>query len=140
MTLPVQDSDFGQRVQRRLREEQVIWFVTSGDDETPQPNPVWFLWDGGDSVLIYNDIKAKRLEHVAVRPRVALHFNDDDGGDVVVLAGVAEQDLEAPAPDFNAEYLEKYRDGIAALGTDAEGFARRWSVPLRVRVTKVRGH
>lgn len=140
MTLPVKDGAFGERVQRRLREEQVIWFVTVGDDGTPQPNPVWFLWDGSDGVLIYNDINARRLEHVAVRPRVSLHFDSRGEDDVVVLTGVAEQALEAPAPNHSADYLAKYGDAITRLGTDPDGFAQRWSVPLRIRVTKVRGH
>lgn len=44
--LPDADSEFGQRVRARLRDEQVIWFTTVGADGTPQPNPVWFIWQG----------------------------------------------------------------------------------------------
>ena len=46
MTLDL-DSDLGRRAARRLREEEVIWLVTVGQDGTPQPSPVWFLWKGG---------------------------------------------------------------------------------------------
>ncbi len=42
---------FGARVAQRLREEHLIWLTTVGADGTPQPNPVWFLWDGA-SVLV----------------------------------------------------------------------------------------
>ena len=45
---------FGERAQRRLREEHVAWLTTTSEDATPQPVPVWFLWDGADSILIYS--------------------------------------------------------------------------------------
>jgi PPOX class probable F420-dependent enzyme len=139
MTIP--DSDFGQRVRQRLRDERLIWFTTTGADGTPQPNPVWFLWEEDrDSVLIYNATQARRIEHVAVRPRVSLNFQaDKHGGDIVVITGVAEQALDAPANKDHAEYVAKYADGIKAIGSDPEKFARDYSVPLRVRFTKVRG-
>ena len=50
---PDPSTPFGQRVQRRLRDEQVIWLTTVGADGTPQPNPVWFLVDG-TTVVVYN--------------------------------------------------------------------------------------
>ena len=39
-------TEFGKRVEQRLRDEQIGWIVTVGTDGTPQPSPVWFLWDG----------------------------------------------------------------------------------------------
>src|SRR3954470_4463758 len=107
MTIP--DSEFGRRVRQRLQDETVVWFTTTGADGTPQPNPVWFLWEPDQgSVLIYNATRAKRLEHVAVRPRVSLNFQaDEHGGDVVVITGVAEQALDAPANKDHAEYVAK---------------------------------
>jgi PPOX class probable F420-dependent enzyme len=137
----IPNSDFGNRVRTRLREESLIWFTTVGADGTPQPNPVWFLWEEDTStVLIYNATNAARLEHVAVRPRIALNFHANaGGGDVVVLTGVAEQALDAPPVDRHDAYLAKYAEGIKNLGSDAEKFARDYSVPLRIRITKVRG-
>jgi PPOX class probable F420-dependent enzyme len=139
MTIP--DTEFGQKVRQRLRDEKLIWFTTVGADGTPQPNPVWFLWEEDqDSVLIYNATQAKRIEHVALRPRVALNFQaNEQGGDIVVITGVAEQALDAPANNDHAEYTRKYADGIKAIGSDPEKFASDYSVPLRVRFTKVRG-
>lgn len=137
----IPDSDFGKRVRDRLRTEEQIWFTTTGADATPQPNPVWFLWDErDDSVLIYNATHARRLDHVAVRPRVSLNFNSDEhGDDVVVIAGVAEQALDVPPVHENDAYLQKYDAGIARIGSNREKFARDYSVPLRVRFAKVRG-
>ena len=42
---------FGVRAERRLREDRIGWLVTVGQDGTPQPNAVWFAWDGS-SLLI----------------------------------------------------------------------------------------
>jgi hypothetical protein len=40
------DSELGAAIDRRLREEQIIWLTTIGPDRVPQPSPVRFLWDG----------------------------------------------------------------------------------------------
>jgi PPOX class probable F420-dependent enzyme len=138
----IPDSEFGHRARRRLQDESVIWLTTASAQGTPQPNPVWFLWYQDDeSVLVYNATHAKRLERFALRPRVALHFDSDGrGGDVVVLTGVAEQALDVPGADANDAYLAKYRDSIGRLGMDPAQFAEAYSVPVRVRVTRLRGH
>jgi PPOX class probable F420-dependent enzyme len=136
----IPDSDFGTRARRRLQDEIVIWLTTTSADGTPQPNPVWFLWEeDADAVLIYNANNAKRLEHVAVRPRVSLHLDGNGrGGDIVVLTGAAERALDVPPVDQNETYLAKYADQIARM-SDPQTFAQEYSVPLRVRVTRLRG-
>src|SRR5436190_12240754 len=52
MSLVDASTEFGQRVERRLREEKIAWLTTVAPSGTPQPVPVWFLWDGSDSMLI----------------------------------------------------------------------------------------
>jgi PPOX class probable F420-dependent enzyme len=140
MPLPDETTTFGARVRERLRAETVIWLTTTAADGTPQPNPVWFLWEEPDSVLVYNRTDARRLDHVAVRPRVALNFDGNGrGGDVVVLTGVAEQAGDAPAPDRHRGYLDKYREAMTGVSGDVEAFARDYGVPLRIRIGRVRG-
>ena len=137
MTIP--DSPFGAHVRERLRDERLVWLTTVDDDGTPQPNPVWFWWDGADSVLVYNDNTARRLERLASGCRVSLHFQADAGGDdVVVLTGRAEAAPDAPAPMANDAYLAKYADAIAAFD-DPRGFDERYDVPVRIRIERVRG-
>src|SRR5262245_25255265 len=116
--LPSPSTPFGERVERRLREEPVIWMTTVGADGTPQPNPVWFLWDGG-SVLVYSLPDAARLPHIRRNPRVALHFDGNGrGGDIVVLVGDARISQDDPPADHLPVYIEKYRDFIArSFGT-----------------------
>ena len=138
--IPDPSTEFGARVRRRLTEETTIWLTTVGRDGTPQPNVVGFLWDGGTRVLTYNQAGARRLANIRRQPRVSLHFDGDGrGGDIVVLTGTAEILDEHPAVPDNPAWLAKYGDAIAARFGDPVKFAETFSVPVRIRLTRVRG-
>ncbi len=133
---------FGQRVERRLWEEAIIWLVTVGLDGTPQPSPVWFLWDG-DGFLIYSRPDTPKLRNIERNPRVSLHLDGDGrGGNIVVITGDARIVPDHPPATEVAEYMRKYDSGgfIARIGRDAAGFARAYSVSIRIRPTGLRGH
>lgn len=132
-------TEFGSRITRRMREEQVIWLVTVGSDLAPQPSPVWFLWDG-DTFLIFSQPEKPKLRNIARSPKVALHFNStEDGGDVVIFTGKAWIETAEPPEDQRLAYIEKYRQGIADIGLTPDGMAESYSVAVRVRPEKVRG-
>lgn len=139
--LPSTTTPFGERVARRLREEPIIWLTTVGADGTPQPNPVWFLWEGGETMLVYSLNDAARERHLQRSPRVALNFDGNGtGGDIIVLTGTARISSEEPPADANAEYVQKYSARItASFGTPAN-FASKYSVPMRITIERVRGH
>ena len=139
--LPDPSTDFGSRVARRLDEEPIAWLTVTDGAGTPQPAPIWFLWDG-ESALIYSSHAAKRLAHLRARPRVALHLDGDGhGGDIVVLTGEITDAPDAPAVPDNAPYLAKYGDFISGGGWGTpEVFAETYSVPLRFHPRRVRGH
>ena len=107
---------------------------------TPQPNPVWFLFEPeSDSLLIYNDRKARRLAYVDTHPAVAAHFNTaPEGEDVVIFTGRLERAPEAPAPDQNQAYIEKYAAPIERIGFNNASFAERYSVAMRLYIEKTR--
>ncbi|MDQ6918809.1 MAG: TIGR03667 family PPOX class F420-dependent oxidoreductase [Candidatus Dormibacteraeota bacterium] len=130
----------GRRTVERLETEIGIWLTTVAPDGTPQPNPVWFLWDGA-TVLIYSHNKAARLRNLRGNPRVALNFDSPDGGDsdVNIVTGSASLAPEEPPPDQNAAYLAKYAAAITRIGMDTESFTQLYSVALRVTPEKVRG-
>lgn len=44
-----------------MGEEEVIWITSVSKDGTPQPNPVGFLLQDDNSILIYNMVNANRL-------------------------------------------------------------------------------
>ena len=138
--LPDPTTDFGSRVARRLAEEVVAWLTVVDGAGTPQPAPVWFLWDG-ESALIYSLTEAKRLAHLRARPRVAMHLDGNgQGGDVVVLTGGIVEAPDAPAPADNPSYLNKYGERITSGWGSAEAFGAQYSVPLRFTPRRVRGH
>jgi PPOX class probable F420-dependent enzyme len=130
---------FGERAQRRLRDERIGWLTTTSDDLTPQPVPVWFLWDDADSFLIYSKPGTAKLRNIATRAGVSLHLDGNGkGGDVVVVLGSAALSDDPPADALPA-YLEKYADFIAGNGWTPETFAAEYSVPLRITATRLRG-
>src|SRR5512136_282602 len=90
-------TDFGQRVARRLREERIIWLITVDSHGVPQPNPIWFWWDG-ETILMYSLPDTAKLRNIAAHPPVTLHFDGDGrGGDIVVITGEARLDPAAPS-------------------------------------------
>lgn len=134
------DGQFGRRVRERLEIEKVIWLTTVGTDGTPQPNPVWFLWQQ-EGFLVYNRSGANRLAHIARRPKVSLNFDGDGhGGDIIVFAGHARTVEDQPPPHVLPAYREKYGEAMIRVAGSAENFSVDYSVALRIDVTRVRGH
>lgn len=137
--LPDPTTPFGARVAERLQHERIIWLTTTSASGVPQPNPVWFWWDG-ESFLIYNLPHAARIKHIRRDPHVSLHFNSDaDGNDIVVFTGVATEAPDAPSPDQHPEYVARYRQSIDANLGGVHEFASTYSLALRVTPDKVRG-
>jgi PPOX class probable F420-dependent enzyme len=133
-------TEFGERVQRRLAEERIIWLTTVSGSSTPQPRPVWFLWDG-ETFLIYSRQDTYKETHIKSNPKVALNFDGNGmGGDIVVFTGRAQIAEDALSADQVSEYVEKYQEGFLRLGMTKEEFASTYSLPIRVKPDKLRGH
>jgi PPOX class probable F420-dependent enzyme len=134
------NSPLGKRIAERLQTEKAIWLTTVGPDGTPQPNPVWFLWDGS-TVLVYSQTKAVRLRNIRNNPRVSLNFDSHARGeaDVHVITGTARIAAGEPTVTQCPAYLAKYSDAIVEIGSEAEKFAQSYSVPLRITPEKIRG-
>ena len=133
-------TDFGRRVERRLRDEWIIWLTTTGSDLTPQPRPVWFYWNGQD-FLIFSRPDTYKLRHISKRPLVSLHLDSDGrGGDIVVFTGHASVQEAAPAADEIQVFIEKYQVGLRRLNMTPEEFTQRYKVPLRIEPDNLRGH
>jgi PPOX class probable F420-dependent enzyme len=135
-----ESTEFGARVARHLREDVVVWMTTVTPAGAPLPMPVWFHWDGGEHVAMYSQPGA-RVRNVEANPHVTLNFaGDGGGGDIVVLSGEATADHDAPPADQAPDYLEKYDEHIARIGMTPETFAERYSVPVRIKLERLRGH
>lgn len=131
---------FGRAVQQQLANQYVIWLTTVDSKLTPQPRPVWFIWEN-DSFLIFSQAHAQKAKHILKHPRVALHFNTDETGDkqVIVFTGEASIDASSPPAHEVPAYLKKYKDGIDALEMTPEEFSREYSTAIKIRPTEVRG-
>jgi PPOX class probable F420-dependent enzyme len=133
-------TEFGARVARHLRDDVVVWLTTVTPAGSPLPRPVWFVWDGERSVAMFSRPGA-RVRNIEANPRVTLNFaGDGRGGDIVVLSGNATVDAEAASADRAPEYLAKYDRHIARIGMTPERFAQRYSVPVRIELTRLSGH
>ncbi|MDQ3658349.1 MAG: TIGR03667 family PPOX class F420-dependent oxidoreductase [Actinomycetota bacterium] len=106
--------------------------MTVRRDGQPQSVPVWFLWDG-DTMLAYSQPDRQKLHNIERNPRVGFNLNSNANGvDVARAECMAEVVEDAPPSDEVSEYLEKYRESIARIGFDPEGFARAYPVALRL--------
>jgi PPOX class probable F420-dependent enzyme len=130
-------TEFGRHVLERLRDDEVVWLTTVAADGTPQPNPVWFFWDG-EAIVVYSQPNAAKLRNLARNPRVSVNFEvGPSQEDIVVVTGVARVTPDVASHD--SRYVEKYAAGIEEIGFDREGYAARFSVELRVTPEKARG-
>ena len=134
-------TEFGQRAARRLHEEHLAWLTTVSPSGQPQPVLVWFLWDGDSSVLLYSRPNTPKLRNIGENPRVSLHLDGDGrGGNAVVCLGQARVSDDRPANEVS-DYVEKYRSLIVDRNRwTPESFAADYSVPMRISVSRIRGH
>lgn len=133
-------SKFGRFAKKHIQSEYFIWLTTVDSSGTPQPKPVWFIWEN-DSFLIFSQPNTQKVKHILKHPRVALHFNTDDTGDkrVVVFTGEASIDATSPAAHEVPAYFKKYKESIAGLEMSPEEFSREYSIAIKIRPTEVRG-
>ena len=112
-------TDLGKRVLDLLDSEQVIWLTTVDSKGSPQPRPVWFLWDGS-SLLIYSSSDVHKLRHLARNARVSLNFNSDPGrapGRCFDRRGARRSGRPARGP--GAALSREVREGDCRVGDDA---------------------
>jgi PPOX class probable F420-dependent enzyme len=105
----------------------------------PRPIPIWFLWDGDSSILLYSRPDKQKLRNIAANPNVSLNLDSDRvDADIVICWGQIRVSDDPPSNEV-PDYLEKYRERIAALGWTPESFAGDFSVPLRIELSRIHG-
>ena len=131
------NSKLGVHVAKRLQEEHILWLTTVASDGTPQPNPVWFYWDG-KIIHVRSQPSSHKLQNITQNPKVSMNFQaDEQGGDVVVLTGDATIDRNPPEPD--PKFIEKYREAIPKIGHTPESLAAAYNVLIRIMPKRLRG-
>ena len=134
------NSKLGRKAKRLIKQNYIAWLTTVDSSLTPQPRPVWFIWEA-DSFLIFSQPDAHKLRHLVARPRVSIHFNTDRTGDedVLVFPGSAIIQPDASPAHKVPAYLKKYSLGMKVLKLTPEEFSRAYSVAIRVTPTSLRG-
>jgi len=136
-----ESTDLGALVARHLREDRIVWLTTVTPGGAPLPSPVWFWWDGADTVYVFSLPDTARTRNIDANPKVSLNFaGDGAGGDIVILSGVASCEPDDAGAHKLPGYVRKYQWGFDRLRLTPEQFASRYSLPVRVRLTRVRGH
>lgn len=104
-------------------------------DGQPQSSPVWFWWDG-DRILLYSEPDSGKVRNLAGSDRVSVHLESDGrGGRILTIEGTA---TTGPAGEPPAPYVQKYAQGIQALGLTPESMARQYSTAIHVTPTRTR--
>jgi PPOX class probable F420-dependent enzyme len=135
------NTKFGRFTKKHLKSEYFIWLTTVDSTGTPQPRPVWFIWEN-DTILIYSQAKAYKLKHIQNNPNVSLHFNSADAqGEkrLIMFTGTAVIDKNTPPTNKLRAYTRKYKSGITNLNMTADQFAKEYSVAIRITPTNLRG-
>ncbi len=118
----------------------VGWLTTVAPDGTPQSSVIAFLWND-ESVLLYSQPGALKVRNIAAHPRVAFHLQCDPfGKHLLTLEGIAAPDHTAAAGEAWAAYLDKNRDAFGQWGMDPAEARREYSLPIRIRPTRIRAH
>jgi PPOX class probable F420-dependent enzyme len=136
-----ESTDLGELVARHLRDDRIVWLTTVTPGGAPLPSPVWFWWDEADTVYVFSLPDTARTRNIEANGKVSLNFaGDGSGGDIVILSGIASLERDDLGAHRLPAFVEKYRWGFERLRISPEQFAGRYSLPLRIRLTKVRGH
>jgi PPOX class probable F420-dependent enzyme len=134
-------SEFGAKAAQRLSQDGIIWLITVRKDGTPQPSPVWFLWDG-ETILIYSQPNTQKLRNIARSATVALHLNGDQwGNDITIITGEARVEANAPLAREVPGFVKKYVDDLhsAKSREDFDRIMNGYDVAIRVTPTSLRG-
>jgi PPOX class probable F420-dependent enzyme len=131
-------TEFGRSVEQRLKDEEVIWLTTVTPHGVPQPNPVWFYWDG-EVILVYSQPRSYRIRNLKQNPFVSLNLQGVDalGNDVVVVIGEASMKFGYQTVDPG--YESKYDKYLPELNMTLDQMALEYSVEITIRPIRLRG-
>jgi PPOX class probable F420-dependent enzyme len=121
-----------------LSADAVAWLTTVAADGRPQSSVISFLRDGA-TIFFYSQPDTPKLRNIARSPLVSFHLQSDSFGDhLLIIEGVAEVDPTIPPSDVHDAYRTKYREPLAHWDMDEAKTAADFSVPVRIRPTRVR--
>jgi PPOX class probable F420-dependent enzyme len=121
-----------------IEHDVVAWLTTVAPDGRVQSSVISFLRDGA-TVFFYSQPNTPKVRNIEHSPRVSFHLQSDPYGDhVLVIEGTAAIDRTIPRLDTNGPYVAKYTEPHAHWDLDFTQTALDFSVPIRIRPTRVR--
>lgn len=96
-----------EHVAARLRDEPILWLGSTRPDGRPHQVPVWFLWDGEASIVVFTQPHSQKVRNITANGAVWVNLDTAAGGkDVVMAEGRAAlvDDVDATDPPFVAKY------------------------------------
>jgi PPOX class probable F420-dependent enzyme len=112
-----------------LASDVVAWLTTVAPDGRPQSSLISF----------YSQPGTPKLRNIARSSLVSFHLQSDPYGDhALIVEGIAELDPSIPPSDVHEAYRSKYREPLAHWGMGEAETAADFSVPVRIRATRVR--
>lgn len=121
-----------------LDDELIGWLTTVTSEGQPQSSAVWYVVDGED-ILVYSRPDATRMRNLAANRQVAFNLRGDrQGNTIVTMEGQVERDSSLPPPGEFLAYRAKYEVEIRRLGLTPKSYSDTFSVPLRIKVTRIR--
>ena len=116
----------------------VAWLTTVSPDGRVQSSLISFLHDGA-GVYFYSQPMTPKVRNIAHSPQVSFHLASDAFGDhLLIIEGTAAIDPAIPPLDANEPYVAKYREPHEHWGLDFTETSRAFSVPIRIRPSRVR--
>lgn len=132
-------TEFGAKVAQRIEEQKLAWLTTVSGDGTPQPNPVWFIFDNGTFVIFSQPNQAK-LTNIRRTGRVSFNLESIDEETITIFTGHAEiVPYESIPKSLLDRYIERYTEGLKNLKMTREEYEATYTVPIRFTPEKLRG-
>jgi PPOX class probable F420-dependent enzyme len=123
-------------IDRRLREDIMIWLGSVRPNGRPHLVAVWFLWNGKD-LLIFSKPNQQKLRNLSENPHVILALdNTNMGDDPITVEGEAELLDDADVNSTLPAYVAKYGEHIKEIGFTPEAMAQVYSQAIRITPTK----
>ncbi len=131
---------YGAKVADQVVERKLGWLTTVGSDGTPQPNPVWFIWDDG-RFIIFSEPGQAKLKNIARSGRVSFNLEaTEDEEQITIFTGNAtEIERGTISQELLDAYAAKYVQGFINIKLTRTEYEAKYRAVIEFRPEKVRG-
>jgi len=131
---------FGAEAVKRIEAQKLAWLTTVDSKGTPQPNPVWFIWDS-DAIVIFSKPNQAKLKNIARSGRVSLNLEaTTDEEHITIFTGHADiVDRATIGQDLLDRYAARYEEGMVNIKMTRAEYEAAYTEVIRFTPEKLRG-